>query len=217
MFKKIFNYLILFVLIYIIYMHSKKNKLNENNIDLLNSDVNSSIDMIDAQFVLEKNNIKPMSELDYYMNNIISICNIYINKMIEFLTNLCNNKDDNTINNNETIDEYINEEWALHKSKLDLYSNINDKSSEIQKNTRLYSDIQNQSEDEKVSKSIKDVFDGKIPSFKNNKLSNKNKERIQGNINLKNNLSVLDPESEYQDNINTINANDNNFDNYSLI
>lgn len=268
MFKKIFNYIILFGLIYLVFMHNnekfvettpepsvkkkKKNKVMEEN----NTDVNSLIDSVIEEELFSQ----PISE-EEAMEGMAKNESTVVDKFYKMFNNNQEDEEEEMEDMAETnIEEYMEEsidnstveqnvmprdvedesyaeteeEESMQSSKSafkcanNMIPKFSHKKGKKNKpdNMNIYkpksSRIRNlQKIDKSVPKTVRRVFEEKIVDFKKtNKLSANQKERIQGcfmmgnNENSKFSTFEADSESPYDMDIN---ANDVNFENYSLI
>jgi len=264
MFKKIFNYIILFGLIYLVFMHNtekfvetgpKKKKKKKKQQEENNTDVNSLIDSVieeelfshpiseeDAQegmkcnestivdrfYKMYGNNQEIEEDIEEDMEEDMQETNIeeYVEESIDKFASEENVKPRNTeeISYAETEDEGIESSKTAFKCANNMIPKFSQKKENEDMN--IYkpksSRIRHlQKIDESIPKSVKRVFEEKIVDFKKtNKLSKNQKERIQGCFMTGNNenskFSTFEQESESPYDMD-INANDINFENYSLI
>lgn len=270
MFKKIFNYIILFGLIYLVFMHNtekfvetapepkvkkgKKKKVMEEN----NTDVNSLIDSVieeelfsqpiseeEAMEGMAKNessivdkfykmysNKQEMSEeeeemedmaetnIEEYMEESIDNSVMEQNVMPRDVEeeSFAETEEEESMEASKTAFKCANTmvpKFSHKRGKKNRNSDMNiykPKSSRIRHLQKI---------DESVPKTVKRVFEEKIVDFKKtNKLSKNQKERIQGCFMMGNNenskFSTFEPDSESPYDMD-INANDVNFENYSLL
>tara|TARA_B110000902_G_scaffold266116_1_gene352593 strand:+ start:90 stop:872 length:783 start_codon:yes stop_codon:yes gene_type:complete len=260
MFKKIFNYIILFGLIYLVFMHNtekfvetapkkkKKQKQQEEN----NTDVNSLIDSVieeelfsnpiseeEAQEGMERNESNIVDkfykmygnnqEMEEEMQEEMQETNIeeYVEESIASEENI---KPRNTeeISYAETEEEGIESSKIAFKCANNMIPKFSHKrgSKKGDEDMNIYKPKSSrirylQKIDESIPKTVKRVFEEKIVDFKKtNKLSKNQKERVQGCFMTGNNenskFSTFEQESESPYDMD-INANDINFENYSLI
>ena len=264
MFKKIFNYIILFGLIYLVFMHNtekfvetskvKKGK-KKKQVDEDKTDVNSLIDSVIEEELFSQ----PISEeeaMEGMAKNESNVVNRFYKmfgnnqEMEEEMEELQETNIEDYMEesiNNSTVEKNVmprdteeesygetEEEQSMKASNsafkcannmIPKFSHKKDRKVENE-DMNIYkpksSRIRHlQKIDDSIPKTVKRVFEEKIVDFKKtNKLSKNQKERIQGCFMTGNNenskFSTFEVESESSYDMD-INANDINFENYSLI
>ena len=268
MFKKIFNYIILFGLIYLVFMHntekfvetapeSKAKKEERRVMDENNTDVNSLIDSVIEEELFSQ----PISE-EEAMEGMAKNESTVVDKFYKMYNNKQEMSEEEEMEDmaetnieeymEESIDNSIVEETVMprdveeetfaeteeeesmgaSKTAFKCASNMIPKFSHERGKKNRNNDMNIykpkssrirhlQKIDESIPKTVKRVFEEKIVDFKKtNKLSKNQKERIQGCFMMGNNenskFSTFEPDSESPYDMD-INANDVNFENYSLL
>ena len=265
MFKKIFNYIILFGLIYLVFMHNsetfaeltvshnkkpRKKKKRRVRVEETNTDVNSLIDSVIEEELFSQ----PISEeeaMEGMMKNESNIVDNYYRKYGN--RGELDTEDLQETNVEEYIDESINQssvendfmprttgennyadtEESIASSKssfkcanqmIPKFSHKRTKKSK-KTNMKLYKPKSSRTRhlnkiDPSVPKTVQKAFEERIVDFKKTAKLNKNeKERIQGcfsNDNQTSKFSTFEPDSETPYDMD-VNANDVNFENYSLL
>lgn len=268
MFKKIFNYVILLGLLYLVFMHNnekftqtkkptKKNKKTKaKKIEENNTDVNSLIDSVMEEELFSK----PITEEEAREGMEKNESGI-VNRFYKMFGSDDEEEEEmvqEEYNNDTNVDEYIDEsiqETAEYVEET-VEETVEEESEEAPRvkpkrdnSCKAFPDVGKfkhrqsgkkgrkedmniykpkssrlrklQKVDKSMPKSIKQVFEEKIVDFKKqNKMTKKQKDRIQGCFAMENNQSNKfskfeeDSESPYDMDIN---ANDVHFENYSLI